>query len=331
MSDLQPFKALLLGLFFISIGMGINFALLAAQPLDFMAAVAALILVKLLLLYILSQWFGLRDGQGTLFAFALAQGGEFAFVLFGYAGGLDILSPEQSGFLILTVTLSMAAAPLLMMLNDKFVIPRFMSRLPPLPYDEIKESNNPVILAGYGRFGQIIGRFLNAQGIKITVLEKDPDQIELLRKFNHRGYFGDASRLDLLESAGALRAKLLVVAVDNADKCLEIVKLARQHFPNLKIYARARNRRHAYELHKAGADYFRRETFDSSLVMAQEVMNLLGANPIDIARKAIKFMQHDEKTLHKSFEFFEQEPEMVSFTRQAAGELERIFRDDNIP
>lgn len=326
-SDLQPFKGLLLGLFFISVGMGINFSLLASQPFGFVGSVSALILVKIFLLYMLAQFFGLRDGQGTLFSFALAQGGEFAFVLFGYAGGLDILDKDQAAFLTLTVALSMVATPFLMMINESFVIPRFMSRLPEREYDEIKE-NNPVILAGYGRFGQIIGRFLNAQGIKITVLEKDPDQIELLRKFSHHGYFGDASRLDLLQSAGAAKAKLLVVAVDDADKCLEIVKLARQYFPNLKIYARARNRRHAYELDKAGADYFRRETFDSSLTMAQEIMKLLGSNPIDIARKAMKFMQHDEKTLYKSFQFFESEPEMISFSKQASGELERIFQDD---
>jgi glutathione-regulated potassium-efflux system ancillary protein KefC len=326
-SDLQPFKGLLLGLFFISIGMGMNFALLAAQPLNFAAALAILILVKLFLLYMLGQFFGLRDGQGTLFAFAIAQGGEFAFVLFQYAGSLDIFSAQQSAFLTLTVALSMVATPFLMMVNDRFVVPHFMSRLPVREYDQINE-NNPVILAGYGRFGQIIGRFLNAQGIKITVLEKDPDEIELLRKFGHRGYFGDASRLDLLQNAGAAKARLLIVAVDDADKCLEIVKLARQNFPKLKVYARARNRRHAYELYKAGADYFRRETFDSSLTMAQEAMKLLGSSPTDIARKAMKFMQHDEKTLYKSFEFFESEPQMISFSRQASGELERIFRDD---
>lgn len=328
-TDIQPFKGLLLGLFFISVGMGINFSLLAAEPLGFLGSVSLLIGVKMLLLYILGQLFGLRDGQGTVFSFAVAQGGEFAFVLFQYADGLNILSKEQSTFLTLTVALSMVATPFLMMVNERFVIPRFMSRLPVREYDKITE-NNPIILAGYGRFGQIIGRFLNAQGVKITVLEKDPDQIELLRKFGHRGYFGDASRLDLLQSAGAAKAALLVIAVGNPNKCLEIMKLARQHFPNLKIYARARNRRHAYELHKAGADYFRRETFDSSLTMAQEVMKLLGENPIDVERKAMKFMQHDEQTLHKSFEFFESESQMISFSRQAAGELERIFQEDAV-
>src|SRR5262249_44215901 len=161
---------------------------------------------------------------------------------------------------------------------------------------------NPVILAGYGRFGQIIGRFLQGQGVGVTILEKDPDQIELLRKFGSKGYFGDASRLDLLQSAGAAKAKLLIIAVDAADRCLEIVRLAHEHFPNLKIFARARNRRHAYELYKAGVDYFRREMFDSSLTMAQEAMKFLGADAHETERKAQRFTEYDEKTLLRSFE-----------------------------
>lgn len=328
-TDIQPFKGLLLGLFFISIGMGMDFALLAERPGHIAAAVLGLIAVKALILYGLGRTFGLRDGQNTLFALALAQGGEFAFVLFQYASGFFILSHGDAAFLTLVVALSMAATPFLMMFNESFVIPRFMSRLPEREYDKIEDHGSPVIIAGYGRFGQIIGRFLKAQGVKVTILEKDPDQIELTRKFGSNTYFGDASRLDLLESAHADKAKLLVVAVDDADKCLEIVRLARQHFPNLKIFARARNRRHAYELFKAGVDYSRRETFDSSLTMAQEAMKLLGG--ADVERKAGQFREHDEKTLQRSFEFFEREPELISFSRQAAGELEQILREDISP
>lgn len=330
-TDIQPFKGLLLGLFFISIGMGINFALLAETPGLIISAVLGLIAVKAIVLYGLGRLFGLRDGQNTLFALALAQGGEFAFVLFQYASGFFILSDGEAAFLTLTVALSMAATPFLMMFNESFVIPRFMSRLPETQYDRIEDHASPVIIAGYGRFGQIIGRFLRAQGVKITILEKDPDQIELTRKFGGSGYFGDASRLDLLQSAHADKAKLLIVAVDDADKCLEIVRLARQHFPALKIFARARNRRHAYELFKAGVDYYRRETFDSSLTMAQEAMKLLGASAAAVQRKAVRFMEHDEKTLQRSFEFFEQEPELISFSRQASGELEQILREDATP
>ncbi len=326
-ADIQPFKGLLLGLFFISVGMGMDFGLFSAHPFQVLSAVAGLVAVKLVILYILGRVFGLRFGQNALFACALAQGGEFAFVLLQYSGSLNILDTAQAAFLTLTVALSMVATPFVLIINERFVVPRFMSVLPERAYDAIEE-HNPVIIAGYGRFGQIIGRFLRAQGIKVTILEKDPDQIELLRKFGGSGYFGDASRLELLLSAGADKAKLLVVAVDDADKCLEIVKLARENFPALKIFARARNRRHAYELHKSGVDYFRRETFDSSLTMAQEAMVVLGASAEAMRFKAQQFLRHDENTLHTSFGFFEREPELIDFARQARDELERILQQD---
>lgn len=329
-SDIKPFKGLLLGLFFISVGMGMNFSLMGQEAENIALWVGGFILLKMLLLTLLARAFGLRDGQNALYTFALAQGSEFAFVLLGYSKQLAILDEHQCALLTLAVALSMAATPFLMLLAERHIIPRFMSLLPNLEYDVVAESN-PVIIAGYGRFGQIIGRFLTARGIKVTILESNPDQIELIRKFGSQGYFGDASRLDLLENAGAAKAKLLVVAVDDADKCLEIVRLAREHFPNLRIFARARNRRHAYELYKAGVDYFRREMFDSSLTMAEEVMKFLGADAELTHQKALQFMAHDEATLFKSFEFFEQEPELISFSRQARGEMERILQDDQQP
>ncbi|MDD5578946.1 MAG: monovalent cation:proton antiporter-2 (CPA2) family protein [Methylobacter sp.] len=327
-TDIEPFKGLLLGLFFISIGMGMNFSLLTGNPAGLIAAVMALIISKAIILFVLGKVFGLDGPQNALFALALAQGGEFAFVLFQYASGLHVILSEQSAFLTLAVASSMAATPFVMIFNDRFIQPRFMSLLPEREYDTIDESSNSVIIAGYGRFGQIIGRFLKAQGIKTTILEKDPDQIDLLRKFGQKGYFGDASRLDILRNAGADKAILLIVAVDDADKCLEIVRKSKAHFPNLKIFARARNRRHAYELDKAGIDYFRRETFDSSLTMAQEVMKFMGESESDMRYQAIRFMKHDEQTLLTSFKFFEKEPEMINFARQASQEMERILRED---
>jgi len=326
-ADIQPFKGLLLGLFFISIGMGMDFNLLAAQPLALLAAVLALLVVKSVLLYVLGRLFNLTSYYVIGFALALSQGGEFAFVLFQYANGLHVIGPEEARFLTLVVALSMAATPLLMLLYSRFIIPRFMTVLPDRDFDAIDEQNS-VIVAGYGRFGQIIGRFATAQGVKVTVLEKDPDQIEQLRKFGVKCYFGDASREELLRSAGAATAKLLVIAVDDADVCLEIAQLAKQEFPQLKILARARNRRHAYELNKAGVDYFKRETFDSALSMAQVMMTFLGFSKDDMKRKAIAFSKHDEKTLMASFEFFEKEPELISFARQATGEMTRILQND---
>ena len=325
-ADIEPFKGLLLGLFFISVGMGMDFGLLASAPLQLLVAVVCLMSVKAVILFILGRVFGLTPIHNLGFALALSQGGEFAFVLFQFAGGLDILSAQQSAFLTLAVALSIAATPLLMLFYSHVMVPRFMSILP--EYETI-DQNNAVILAGYGRFGQIIGRFLMAQGVAVTILEKDSDQVMLLRKFGFKGFFGDASRIDLLQSAGASKAKLLIVAVDDADTCLEIVQMARREFPNLKIFARARNRRHAYELNKAGADYFRRETFDASLVMAQEIMVALGYKASDMQRRAEQFMNHDEATLMKSFEFFENEPELIDFARFRSAELENILKSDS--
>lgn len=326
-ADIDPFKSLLLGLFFISVGMGMDFSLLASQPFSILGAVAALVAVKMAVLFLLGRNFGLMPSQNVIFTFIMAQGGEFAFVLLQYATFAQVLPAGQAAFLTLTVALSMASTPFLMMAASRWVMPRFMSQLPP-PEADVIEERHPVIIAGYGRFGQIIGRFLRGQGVEVTVLEIDPGQIDLIRRFGGKGYFGDATRLDLLRSAGAGSASLLVVAVDNADKALEIVRMARQNFPQLTVFARARNRRHAYELDKAGAHLFLRETFDSSLRMAQEAMVHLGYRRADMEYKAAQFKAHDEDTLHRSFAFFEQEPELISFSTQARKELERILRSD---
>jgi len=326
-TNIEPFKGLLLGLFFISVGMGMDFHLFAESPLRLVLAVIALMTIKTLILFTLGRFFGLNALHNSGFALALAQGGEFAFVLLQFAGTLNILPQTQEKFLTLVVATSIALTPLLIALYNRLIVSKFLSVLPERSFDRIEEEN-PIILAGFGRFGQVIGRFLNAQGVKTTVLEKDPDQLELLRRFGFKGYFGDASRLDLLHSAGAAKAKLLIVAVDNPETSLEIVRLAKAEFPHLKIFARARNRRHAYELSKAGVNYYKREVFDSSLEMAQQILVSLGKNGSDTYSKAIKFKQHDEATLKASFDFFDDEPELVSFMRTQRAELERILQND---
>lgn len=326
-TDIEPFKGLLLGLFFISVGMGMNFSLFAEQSTSIILTVLVIIITKLLVLILLGRFFELTRLQTLGFALALSQVGEFAFVLLQFSQTVQVISASTAGFFTLIVALSMTITPFLMLFYYRYIVPKYFSVLPNKQYDTIDETN-PVILAGYGRFGQVIGRFLKGQGVPVTVLENDPDQIELLRKFGVKGYFGDASRLDLLKNAGAAQAKLLIIAIDDPENTLTIVKLAKQYFPNLKIYARARNRRHAYELHKEGVDYFKREIFDSSLLMARDIMVALGHSPESMRRKARLFSQHDEVSLRKSFEFFEKEPELISFSRQVAGELERILRED---
>jgi voltage-gated potassium channel Kch len=327
-TDIAPFKGLLLGLFFISVGMGMNFHLLVSQPGNLAMAVLALVLIKLLVLLILGRFFNLKNIQNMIFAIALAQGGEFAFVLFKLTADLKLTTSEETAFFNLVIALSMAITPFLMILNDSFITPRFLTKNADQNFDLIEEHDNPVSIAGYGRFGQIIGRFLTAQRVAVTILETDPDQIDLLKRFNRKVYYGDASNLDLLKSAGAAKAKLLVVAVDEPEKVLEIVNLVKKEFPNLKIFARARNRRHAYELYKAGVDYFRRETFDASLVMAEEVMKSLGKRAFNVRFKAQQFMLHDERSLEDSFEFFETEDDLISFSRKTVQELETILQSD---
>ena len=326
-ADIQPFKGLLLGLFFISVGMGMDFSLFSEHTLMILAAVVALIAIKATVLMVLGRFFDLTNFQTIGFAFALSQGSEFAFVLFQYAFNTKVINETIMGFFTLVVALSMLATPFLMLLYYRFILPRFLSLLPEKTYDSINEQND-IILAGYGRFGQIIGRLLNGEKIKITVLENNAEQIELIRKFGYIGYFGDASRLDVLKSAGAQHAKLLIVTVGNADVNLRIVELVKQEFPHLKIYARARNRRHAYELHKLVVDYFIREVFDSSLTMTKKVMKFLGYKHEDIEKKALAFKKHDEATLLQSFEFFEKESDLINFARQAKGELERILHSN---
>lgn len=326
-TDIEPFKGLLLGLFFISVGMGMNFYLLIDQPLKMISTVILIICVKFSVLVCLGRFFGLNRVQTIGFSLSLSQVGEFAFVLFQFANTVNVIDPGTANFFTFAVALSMASTPFLMLFYHRFVLPHYTPDINSPHFDAIEETH-PIILAGYGRFGQIIGRFLTSQGIRLTVLENDPEQIELLRKFGMKGYFGDASRLDLLKNAGASQAKLLIIAIDDAETSLHIVKLAKQYFPQLKIYARARNRRHAYELHREGADYFKRETFDSSLSMARDIMVGLGFNLESMRRKAKLFAELDEASLQESFAFFEKEPELISFSRQVSGELERILQSD---
>jgi glutathione-regulated potassium-efflux system ancillary protein KefC len=327
-TDIEPFKGLLLGLFFISVGMGIDFILLKEKFLWLLLAVATLIVVKFIVIYALARLFRFTNLMAIGFGLTLAQGGEFAFVLFQYAGNFSIIPKENSDFLTLIVALSILFTPLIMVVFER-VSAKFAPKAGDNTiYDKVDEQNS-IIIAGFGRFGQIIGRFLIANGIKVTILEKNPDQIELLRKFNIQGYFGDATRLDLLESAKAAQAKILIVAVDDVQAGLDIVALARDHFPHLKIFARARNRRHAYELDRLGVDVFKREVFESALSLAQDLMLSLGRNEEEIAKKINEFRRHDEETLRNSFSFMDDESQLINFTKMRRTELEAILQGDN--
>ncbi|MDX2214100.1 MAG: monovalent cation:proton antiporter-2 (CPA2) family protein [Oculatellaceae cyanobacterium bins.114] len=327
-SDIDPFKGLLLGLFFISVGASINFSLLIQQPLLILGLVVTLAIAKFAVLFILGRVFKLQLSQGFLLAFALAQGGEFAFVLFSFALQTRVLTPDLTAPLVAVVALSMMLTPLLMIINDKFVQPRFANLTPEREADEIDDNENPVIIAGFGRFGQIVGRLLLANGCKITVLDHNPTQIELLRRFEWKVFYGDASRLDLLHAAGAERARLLVIAIDERDAILEIVHLAHKHYPHLKILARAIDRRHAYELVRRGVDVIQRETFGSALDMGVEALKLLGVRSYKAHRAAQTFRHHDEEALHEIAMTEGDETVIAARSRQLAKDLEQLLQAD---
>ena len=326
--DIEPFKALLLGLFFIAVGASIDFAQVAANPRLVVSLVAGLIVVKFLVLLVLGRIFRMSFDQNLLFAFALAQGGEFAFVLFSFATQQGVLGIDQTTPLVAVVALTMALTPLLMLVNEKLIQPRFGTRERAAREPDAIDEANPVIIAGYGRFGTIIGRLLRANGVEATVLDLDSDHVEMLRGFGHKVFYGDASRLDLLRAAGAEHARVLVVAVDDPERILEIIEIARKHFPQLTVLARAVGRTHAYELIEDGVDRVYRESLDSSIRVGVDVMGILGVPAYEAHRRGRMFRRHDERALREMAGSRADQKAYVHSVRQQTEELERILRSD---
>lgn len=325
--DIEPFKGLLLGLFFITVGASIDFPLLFEQFANVAMLVVGLILVKAAVLYVLALLFKMRSKQQLLFTLALAQGGEFAFVLLSLTSTFSILTPQQSKITTLVVAISMLLAPLLLMIYEKSLTNKG-SEAKEFDKPESIEATDNVIIAGYGRFGQIIGRLLSAQGYHLSILDHSPSQIDLLRGFGNKVFYGDAARQDLLEASGAKEAKMLVIAIDDPDKVLEIATLAKKHFPNLKIVARAIDRRHAYELINLGVASFKRETFGSALNLGVEALTLLGNSP-EVAQRAGKlFEQHDEESLYQLAELWGDDHSYGIAVRQRLDDLTQVLTKD---
>lgn len=295
-SNIEPFKGLLLGLFFISVGASIDFNLLQQEPYLILGLVVGLIVIKLVILFVLGFVFKMSMSQNFLFSFSLAQGGEFAFVLFSFATQNRVIPESISDTLILVVAVSMALTPILMIFNEKLLQPRF-SNLDEKPESDTIDEKNIVIIAGFGRFGQIVGRLLHANNIGTTVLDYKPSQIDMVRKFGYKVFYGDASRIDLLHSAGASEAKLFILAIDDKEKALEIAETVKKHFPNLEVLARSFDRRHTYELMNLGVRVIQRETFNSALELGTSALRHLGFHGYQAHRAALIFKHHDEKTL----------------------------------
>jgi len=321
--DIEPFKGLLLGLFFISVGMTIDFGLLLSRP-----GTVVLLLAGFLALKIASLWFVAgriaicRDRW--LFALLLSQGGEFAFVVFSAAHDAKLFSGEWEALLTISVALSMATTPLFLLSHDRFM--RRRSRVE--READAVTPEGPVIIAGFGRYGQIVGRLLLASDIRAVVLDHDPDQVDTLRKFGYKVFYGDATRLDLLEAAGARKARLLINAIDDVEASLALVDRVRANFPDLEIISRARNLSHYFELRLRGVDVVERETFESALKTGRAALERLGHDRFRAKELADTFRRHNVASMDATLPFYQDEGRRLSIAKQGREELERQFARD---
>ncbi len=326
--DLQPFKGLLLAIFFIAVGAGIDFSLLQSAPVYLGLGLLAFITLKLLTHFVVSKSFGLATPDQSRFSFALAQGSEFGFVLITLCAGLGLLTGQMPSMLTAVIALSMAAAPILMMLDEKLLQPRFADGDFARDADVIEHEGVDVIIAGHGRFGMTVARVLKAQGHRTVALDFDSSQIDTLRKFGFKAFYGDALRLDLLEAAGAKQAKLMIIAIDEAEKISELVKIAKHNYPNLRLLVRAYDRAHAVEVLREGVSDVYREVFGSSMYMALDALVALGQNRKAAERTIETFRSHDEKILRKSIEFGGDQAKLIDLAKQSRAEIARVFARD---
>ncbi|GEO80094.1 monovalent cation:proton antiporter-2 (CPA2) family protein [Pararhodospirillum oryzae] len=329
-ATIEPFKGLLLGLFFIAVGMSVDLGQILTQPDTVAWLVLGLLTIKGLVLFALARGFGASTRSAASLAALMPQGGEFAFVLFTLAMTQGVLDRETGDLLLVGVTVSMAITPLLVSLNGALQ----NSIRPPTPvpeYDPIESSESRVILAGFGRFGQIVARTLRMAGIPFTALESDFDQIEFLRRRGTVVHYGDPSRPDLLRAAGIDQAEVFVIVVEDPEKALEIAEYVRRRHPRVRVLARARDRQHAYRLMEKGVYKVFRETYGSSLEMAEEIMRDLGHSEA-VARRAVRlFRRHDERLLAEQFKIRHDEEALIASARAAAEELRSLFEQDASP
>ena len=323
-TDIAPFKGLLLGLFFIGVGMSIDFGEVLARPAFLALLVAGLIAIKFAVLVVIAKPLGVARRQRLAFGALLGQGGEFAFVVFSVASAARVLDGQWVPLLTAAVAVSMAATPIVLIAADKLVA-RVARR--ERAADVIDERAS-VIIAGFGRYGQVVARTLNAAGYPVIVLDHDPDQIELLRRFGSKVFYGDATRLDLLEAAGARDAALLVIAIDDVDDSMQLARAVTEAFPDLRILARARNVRHWLELHELGIQQVERETFESALRTGRSALEALGVRPYEARRIADRFRRSTLRTLEAMLPEFRDERRAVARVRSGRDELEKMLTDD---
>jgi monovalent cation:proton antiporter-2 (CPA2) family protein len=328
-SDIEPFKGLLLGIFFISIGASLNFTLIQDQFGLITGLVGGLIVVKALVLLIIAKTFKIPGNERLLFAVALAQGGEFAFVLFQFARLNGVLPLALTETLISVVAISMFLAPLLFLLYERLIAPRLQEAGSSRPADAIENGGRTVILAGFGRLGTDLGRMLISAGIKPVILDHNEANVDVLRKFGFEVYYGDATRLDLLESAGAAEAELIVITLGNHAKSMELVQLVQKHYPQLKIAVNAVDRRAAYEFMDLGVSTIRRETFGTALTLGQDALQLLGCDPYEAYKIRRLFRKKDKDNMPELYRIQrEDEGKYVSMYQQHNSNLAELMQKD---
>ncbi len=321
-TDIEPFKGLLLGLFFIAVGMSIDFGVLLQSPGLMALVVVGFLAVKGVVIYAVARAMKLPFQERPVFTLLLAQGGEFAFVVFQAAAGANVFPAQTASLLIGAVAVSMLVSPLMLVAIDKLLLPRY-ARLGKTTLEEISEPQEaPIVIAGFGRYGQIIARMMLAQGIPCTVLDHDVEMIEAARSFGYRVFYGDATRLDLLRTAGAAQARILVVAVDDVDQSLEIVDLAKEHFPHLEIVARARDVTHWNKLRDRGVMRVEREMFESSLRSARSVLELMGHGAHEARQSAMRFRQHNLELFEKLHPHYKDRAKLIAVVKQGRQQLE---------
>jgi len=326
--NIEPFKGLLLGVFFIAVGSSIDFALIWGNPSRIFGFVALLVIVKMIIIFILGKFFKMGLDQNLTFSISLAQGGEFAFVLGSFAVQNGVLPPGMGQELIAVVAVSMSLSPLLMLLNEKLILPRVGTlEEEEQPADSMQE-DNPVIIAGFRNVGSIVGRLLSANNVETTVLEYDSDHVETLRKLGYKVFYGDASRHDLLEAAGAESASLIIIAVGDPDQVLSIVDTVKQNYPHLPILARAMGRAHAYELMDKGVDHVYRDTLDTSLRIGVDALKLLGLRAHQAHRASLTFRRHDEEMMSELVSMRHDKGAYLSHAKQAITDLEQLLKMD---
>jgi len=320
-ADIEPFKGLLLGLFFMAVGMTIDFGVLLRAPGLMALLVAGFLALKAVTIYGLARVAGIPYQERPVFTLLLAQGGEFAFVVFQTAAGAEVLRPDTASLLIGAVALSMLLSPLLLVLLDRALLRRHCN-LPNPAAEEISEPQDaPVIIAGFGRYGQIVARVLLAQGIPATVLDHSVEMLEVAHTFGYRVHYGNATRLDLLRIAGAAHARIIVVAVDEPQQSLQIVQLVRKHFPQLEIVARARDVTHWNELRDLGVTRVEREVFESSLASARTVLELMGMAPADAVRFADRFRTHNTALADRMYPHHKDRTKFIAVAREGRQQL----------